>query len=87
MYTRIRTSEVARHTDRIRTEMEKLQIAIKRVGENWNDVVSQGIQTTHVNLVIGACNEINSELLALSTSLEADLSRLKELSKLATSTM
>ena len=87
MYTRIRTSEVARHTDRIRTEMEKLQIAIKRVGENWNDVVAQGIQTTHVNLVIGACNEINSELLALSTSLEADLSRLKELSKLATSTM
>ena len=87
MYTRIRTSQVARHTDRLRPEMEKLQAAIKRVSENSNDVVAQGIQTGHINMVIGACNTINSELVGLSTSLESDLSRLEELSRLATSTM
>ena len=87
MYNRIRSSQVARHTDRLRPEMEKLQSAIKRVSENWNDVVAQGIQTGHINMIIGACNNINSELLGLSTSLEADLSRLEDLSRLATSTM
>lgn len=87
MYNRIRSSQVARQTDRLRPEMEKLQSAVKRVSENWNDVVAQGIQTTHINMVIGACNTINSELRGLSTSLESDLSRLEELSRLSTSTM
>lgn len=87
MYTRIRVSQVARQTDRLRPEMEKLQSAIKRVSENWNDVVSQGIQTGHINMIIGSCNSINSELRGLSTSIESDLSRLEELSRIATSTM
>lgn len=87
MYTRIRTSAVARHTDRLRPEMEKLQNAIKRVSENWNDVVAQGIQTGHINMIVGACNSLNSELVGLATNLESDLSRIEELSRIATSTM
>lgn len=86
MYTRIRSSQVARHTDRLRPEMEKLQNAIKRVSENWNDVVAQGIQIGQINMIVGACNTINAELISLSTSLESDLSRLEELSRLSMST-
>ena len=87
MYTRIRTSQVARHTDRLRPEMEKLQNAIKRVSENWNDVVAQGIQTGQINMITSACNAVNSQLLGLSTTLESDLSRLEELSRLSMSTL
>lgn len=87
MYRRIRQSQVARHTDCLRPEMEKLQNAIKRVSENWNDVVAQGIKTGQVNMIVGACNTINSEMVSLSTNIETDLSRLEELAKLSTSTM
>lgn len=70
---------MARYTDLLRPEMEKLQNAIKRVGENWNDVVAQGVQTTHVNTVVASCNNINTNLLDISTSIESDLRQLKEL--------
>ncbi len=69
---------VASRTDRLRPEMEKLQGAIKRVGENWNDVVAQGIQTAHVNMLVSACNNINTTLLSLSTNIESDLNSLEE---------
>lgn len=81
LYNRIRKSQVAHRTDYLRPEMEKLQRAVKRVGENWNDVVAQGIQTTHINMIVGACNSINAELIGLATTLEADLARLDELSR------
>ena len=82
MYSRTRRSQTARYSDLLRPEMEKLQRAIKRVSENWNDTVAQGIQTGNVNMIIGACNTFNAETLALSTTIEADLDRLEELSRL-----
>lgn len=87
MYTRIRRSQTACRTDRLRPEMEKLQSAIKRVSENWNDVVAQGIQTGKINIIVGTCNSVNSEMVSLSTNIEADLSRLEDLSDICTSTM
>ena len=87
MYTRIRTSAVARSADHLRQQMENLQNAIKRVSENWNDVVAQGIQSGQINMIIGACNAFNSEAVGISTSLESDLSRLEELANITTSTM
>lgn len=87
MYTRIRTSAVAQYADQLRPQMEKLQSAIKRVSENWNDVVAQGIQSGQINMIIGACNAFNSEVVGMSTSLESDLSKLEELSRITTSTM
>ncbi len=82
-YSRIRKSQVAHRTDALRPEMEKLQNAIRRVGENWNDVVAQGIQTTKINMVISACNSINSLLIEMGASLNADLARIEELSEIA----
>lgn len=81
MYTRMRKSQVATHTDHLKSEMEKLQQAIKRVSENWNDVVAQGIQTSYINSIISACNSVNSTLTTLSIELDSDLTRLEELSK------
>lgn len=80
-YTRIRKSAVAFRGDQLRPEMEKLQRAIRRVGENWNDAVAQGVQTTRVNMVISACNSINTMLTEMGANLNADLERLEELSK------
>lgn len=80
-YTRIRKSAVAFRADQLRPEMEKLQRAIRRVGENWNDAVAQGVQTTRVNMVISACNSINTMLTEMGTNLNADLERLEELCK------
>ena len=80
-YTRIRKSQVAYRADNLRPEMEKLQRIIKRVGENWNDVVAQGIQTTQVNMIVSSCNSVNSVLMGLATNLNSDLMRLEELVK------
>lgn len=80
-YNRIRKSQTAYRTDNLRPEMEKLQRIIKRVGENWNDVVAQGIQTTQVNMIVSSCNSVNSVLMGLATNLNSDLIRLEELVK------
>lgn len=79
MYRRIRKSETARQTDTLRDEMQKLQQAIKRVSENWNDTVAQGIQTGHINNIVAACNAINGTLMNLGLQIETDLTRLEEL--------
>ena len=80
-YSRIRKSAVAHRADYLRPEMEKLQRAIRRVGENWNDAVAQGVQTNRVNMVISACNSINTMLTEMGANLNADLVRLEELYK------
>lgn len=80
-YTRIRKSQTAYRADNLRPEMEKLQRIIKRVGENWNDIVAQGIQTTQVNMIVSSCNSVNSVLMGLATNLNSDLMRLEELVK------
>lgn len=80
-YRRIRKSQTAYRVDNLRPEMEKLQRAVKRVGENWNDVVAQGIQTTQVNMIVSSCNSVNSVLMGLATNLNSDLVRLEELVK------
>ena len=80
-YSRIRISQTAHRTDCLRNEMMKLQSALKRIGENWNDVVAQGVQTTHINQIVSTCNSINSVLVGISASVDSDLARLKELEK------
>lgn len=80
-YRRIRKSQTAYRVDNLRPVMEKLQRAVKRVGENWNDVVAQGIQTTQVNMIVSSCNSANSVLIGLATNLNSDLIRLEELVK------
>lgn len=82
-YSRIRISAVAHRTDALRPEMEKLQRAIKRVGENWNDVVAKGIQTAQINMIISGCNSINSLLTEMGANLNSDIERLEELSRIA----
>ena len=79
MYRRIRKSDVARQMDILREEMQKLQQAIKRVSENWNDAVAQGIQTGHINNIVSSCNSINGTLMNLGLQIETDLIRLEEL--------
>lgn len=79
MYRRIRKSDVARQMDILRDEMQKLQQAIKRVSENWNDAVAQGIQTGHINNIVSSCNSINGTLMNLGLQIETDLTRLEEL--------
>lgn len=78
-YRRIRISQAAYRADWLRDEMMKLQSALKRVGENWNDTVAQGVQTTYVNQIVATCNSINSVIVGLTSSLEVDLARIKEL--------
>ena len=85
-YRHIRKSQVALNTDNLRPEMEKLQNYIKRLGENWNDAVAQGVQTVHINNIVQLCNSINSVLIGLSSQLETDLSRIDELEKICLST-
>lgn len=81
MYQRIRQSQVAQKTDKLLPEMEKLQNAIKRVSANWNDVVAQGVQTMHVNLIVSACNSTNATMTAMSNDIEMCIERLEELER------
>ena len=81
MYENIRKSEVTRQMDILKDEMQKLQQAIKRVSENWNDAVAQGIQAGHINNIIASCNSINGTLMGLGVQIEGDLTRLEELEK------
>ena len=79
-------SNVAYKTESLRNEMVKLQVAIKRVGENWNDAVSYGIQSQHINNIVSTCNGINSVIVGLATQIEADFAKLEELRALSQST-
>ena len=67
--------------DGLKDGMGKLQNAIKRVSENWNDVVAQGIQTAHINMIISTCNSFNGEMGALGFQIDGDLEQLDELAR------
>ena len=71
--------------ERVISEMGKLQNALKRVSENWNDVVAQGIQTMQVNQVISSCNSLNSIMSGSVSEINADMSRLEELQSICLS--
>ena len=77
--------EIDFQLDRVVSEMGKLHQAVKRVSENWNDVVAHGVQTMQVNQVISACNSLNSIMSADIAEINAGMSRLEELQSICMS--
>jgi flagellar biosynthesis chaperone FliJ len=82
-YNRPKLSMIAKQNENLYQKMLQLQNAIKRVSDNWNDAVSQGIQSSHIQSIISLCNSFNSTVAGASSSVEADLQQLKDLEESA----